>query len=64
MPWDLVEEIYSTKFKNERPDGNIPISARVAFGALYIKADRNLTDEMTVENISENPFMQYFLGLN
>lgn len=64
MPWDLVEDIYSAKFKNERSDGNIPIPARVAFGALYIKADRKLTDEMTVENIAENPFMQYFLGLH
>lgn len=63
MPWDLVEDIYAAKFKNERPDGNVPIPARIAFGALYIKADRNLTDEMTVENIAENPFMQYFLGL-
>lgn len=63
MPWDLVEDIYAAKFKNERPDGNVPIPARVAFGALFIKADRNLTDELTVENIAENPFMQYFLGL-
>ncbi|MDD4700265.1 MAG: hypothetical protein PHV07_08450 [Oscillospiraceae bacterium] len=63
MPWDLVEDIYAAKFKNECPDGNVPITARVVFGALYIKADRNLNGEMTVENIAENPFMQYFLGL-
>ena len=64
MPWELIEEIYADKFKNERADGNIPIPARVAFGALYIKADRNSTDEQTLENITENPFMQYFLGLH
>jgi IS5 family transposase len=34
----------------------------VAFGALYIQTKCGLTDEDTTQNISENPYMQYFLG--
>lgn len=64
MPWDMIEDIYAEKFKNERPDGRRPLSSRIAFGALHIQASENFTDEKTVENISENPYLQYFLGLH
>lgn len=63
MPWDMIEDIYAAKFKNEKPDGRRPVSARIAFGALHIQASECFTDEKTVENISENPYLQYFLGL-
>ena len=63
MPWDLIEEIYAKSFSEERADGRPPISARIAFGALYIKENENTTDERTVEHIAENPYMQLFLGL-
>jgi Transposase domain (DUF772). len=64
MPWDMIEDIYAEKFKNEKSDGPRPISARIAFGSLHIQASERLTDERTVENISENPYLQYFLGLH
>ena len=38
-------------------------SSRIAFGAIFIKENDNLTDESTVAAIAENPYMQYFLGL-
>ena len=63
MPWDMIEEIYSGKFKDERRDGRPPIPARIAFGALYIKEHENLPQERTMEHVSENVYMQYFLGL-
>ena len=63
VPWDLVEEIYATKFKDIRPDGRPPIPSRVAFGALYIKEAENLSQRDTVRHISENVYMQYFVGL-
>lgn len=63
IPWDLVEEQYATSFKAECTDGRPAISARIAFGAIYIKEQENLTDVRTVEYIAENPYMQYFLGL-
>ena len=64
MPWELVEDLYAGTFKEETSDGRPPISAQIAFGSLYIKEQENLTDERTVENITENPYMQYFLGLS
>jgi len=63
MPWDMIEDIYATSFKDENPDGRPPIPARIAFGALYIKENENFPDERTVEHIAENNYMQYFLGL-
>ena len=38
-------------------------SGRIAYGALLIKERLGITDEETVEQISENPYLQYFLGL-
>jgi len=63
MPWDMIEDIYMKKFKNDKTDGRPPISSRIAFGSLFIKSRKHLTDEFTLELISENPYMQYFLGL-
>lgn len=63
VPWEMVEEIYASKFKNERPDGKKPIDSRIAFGSLYIKGQETLTDESTVQYIAENPYTQFFLGL-
>jgi hypothetical protein len=63
MPWDMVEEIYAEKFRNEKTDGRPPISARIAFGALHIKASEGFTNEKTLENMTENPYLQYFVGL-
>jgi len=35
----------------------------MALGALIIKARLNLTDEELVEPIKENPYLQFFIGL-
>ena len=45
-------------------NGAAALNARIAFGAIYIKENENLTDERTVAYIAENPYMQYFLGLH
>ena len=37
-------------------------SVRVAPGALIIKEKLSLTDEEVVEQIRENPYLQYFMG--
>jgi len=63
MPWDMIEEIYAKTFKNGNAEGRPPISARMAFGALYIKEYENFPQERTMQHISENVYMQYFLGL-
>lgn len=38
-------------------------SVRIALGALYIQQYKVLSDRETVEEITENPYLQYFLGL-
>lgn len=62
MPWDFIEDIYA---ENMSLDNGAPaINSRIAFGAITIKENENLVDERVVENIAENPYMQYFLGLH
>jgi hypothetical protein len=63
MPWDMIEDIYARSFKSDNHDGRTPISSRIAFGALYIKENENLPQDRTLQHISENVYMQYFLGL-
>lgn len=61
IPWDVIEEIYAEELSTET--GRPAIPSRIAFGALYIKEQENLTDEGTVSYLSENPYAQYFVGL-
>jgi len=60
IPWDKVEERYAENFKSEC--GNVAFTARVALGSLIIKEKCGFSDEETVQQISENPYMQYFMG--
>ena len=61
MPWDEIEARYEKNFSEKQ--GRTAITARVAFGSIYIKEQENLTDEGCVRYIQENPYAQYFLGL-
>lgn len=61
MPWDLIETIYLKSINEEK--GRCAYSARLAYGAIFIKEHEGLTDEQTVTAIMENPYMQYFLGM-
>lgn len=61
MPWERIEEIYMASLSDK---GRPSLPARIAFGAIFIKENDNLTDEGTVSAIQENPYMQYFLGLH
>jgi transposase, IS5 family len=61
MPWVLIEELYAKSFSET--EGRPSIPARIAYGAIYIKEQENLTDERTVEYLAENPYAQYFVGL-
>jgi hypothetical protein len=60
IPWDKIEEKYSRLFSETK--GAPAISVRVALGALVIKERCGFTDEETVAQICENPYLQYFLG--
>ncbi len=59
IPWDIIDEEYAKSFGKE---GNPAYSSRLAFGSLYIKERMSWSDEETVEQIRENPYLQMFLG--
>lgn len=61
VPWKLAEQIYVTDLCEDF--GQPGLSARTALGALLIKERLGLTDRETVEAIRENPYLQFFIGL-
>ncbi|MCD6321923.1 MAG: IS5 family transposase [Clostridiales bacterium] len=63
IPWAEVEEKYIKNFKS-LIRGNNAMSVRMALGSLIIQNMVNLSDRKLVEMISENPYMQYFIGLS
>ncbi len=60
IPWHRIEQQYSELFSDD--EGCPAKAARVGFGALLIKERLATTDRETVEQIRENPYLQYFLG--
>jgi len=42
--------------------GRLSIKPRVAIGALIIKHYKHMSDEDTIQDIQENPYLQYLLG--
>ena len=60
IPWHRIEQNYSELFSDD--EGCPAKAARVGFGALLIKERLGTTDRETVEQIRENPYLQYFLG--
>lgn len=64
VPWDVVESCYriGNKAPNHDGIGSPALASRVAFGSLVIKERLGCTDEETVDQILENPYLQFFLG--
>ena len=61
VPWQLAEKIYHRALCEDFGQPIVP--ARTALGALLIKERLGLTDRETVEAIRENPYLQFFIGL-
>jgi hypothetical protein len=61
IPWDELEDDYAAQFCKGFGAPAKPF--RMALGALIIKARLALTDEELVEQIKENPYLQFFIGL-
>jgi len=61
IPWDQIDDAYGELFCDD--NGCPAKSARMALGALLIKERLAVSDRETVEQIKENPYLQYFLGL-
>lgn len=60
IPWETVEANYAEQFSATM--GAPAKSFRLALGALIIKEKLGTSDEETVQQIRENPYLQYFLG--
>jgi IS5 family transposase len=61
IPWAEVERKYVQNFKSHK--GQVAYSVRMALGALIIQNRKSLSDRETVEEITENPYLQFFVGL-
>ena len=61
VPWDALAAIYMRSMDSSI--GRTGVSPQVIIGAMIIKHKQKLSDDETIDTISENPYMQYFLGL-
>lgn len=61
LPWDELCSIY-WKHLPEKSTGRPALNPRIVLGAIIIKHLCDLDDRETVDQISENIYMQYFLG--
>lgn len=62
IPWSEFESEYASLFSSEM--GAPAKSFRIALGSLIIKEKLGTSDIETVEQIRENPYLQYFIGLS
>lgn len=61
IPWDDFEIKYAGLFPSDT--GNVAKPLRMALGALIIQTKFQFADRELVEQITENPYLQYFIGL-
>jgi hypothetical protein len=61
IPWEEFEEEYAKNFSENKRAPAKPF--RMALGSLIIKEILGISDRETVEQIKENPYLQYFIGL-
>jgi transposase, IS5 family len=62
IPWGEFEDEYSSEFSMDMGAPAKPF--RMALGALIIKEKLGISDRETVEQIKENPYLQYFIGIS
>lgn len=62
IPWEQFEDDYKQNF-SDSDVGNPAFSVRLALAALIIKEELGASDRYSVEQITENPYLQYFCGL-
>ena len=61
IPWWVFEKKYAEQFPSNM--GQPADSVRAALRSQVIKEKYQFSDEMTVEHIAMNPYLQYFIGL-
>lgn len=61
IPWEAIEEKYAALFSGKKGMPAKPL--RTAPGSLLIQKQLQFSDRELVEEIRENPYFQYFIGL-
>jgi len=61
VPWDVFEVKYAGLFPSDT--GNVAKQLRMALGSLIIQNRYQFSDRELVEQITENPYYQYFVSL-
>lgn len=61
IPWDVFERKYSRLFKGK--NGRVAKPLRLALGSLIIQTKYQYSDRELVEQLTENPYYQYFISL-
>ena len=61
IPWDDIESIYASKFSRR---GAPAKPLRMVLGAYILKKEYGFSDTRIIDEIDENPYLQYFIGLN
>ena len=61
IPWEAIEEKYAALFPSRTGMPAKPL--RMALGSLLIQKQLGFSDRELVEEITENPYLQYFIGL-
>ena len=61
IPWSEIEELYQEHFPSNT--GNVAKSARMVLGSLIIQKRKKLSDRALVKEITENPYLQFFIGI-
>ena len=61
IPWDEIEDRYAELFPSEVGMPEKPL--QTALGCLLIQKEYGYSDRELVEQIKENPYYQYFIGL-
>jgi hypothetical protein len=62
IPWEEFEQSYAAQFSARMGAPAKPF--RMALGSLIIKERLGVSDAETVEQIRENPYLQYLIGLS
>ena len=61
IPWWVFEKKYAEQFPSNK--GQPACSLRQALASQIIKEKYRFSDEMTVDHIAMNPYLQYFIGM-
>lgn len=62
IPWEKYEHKYARLFIGSKV-GNVAKPFRMALGSLIIQQKLSFSNRELVEEITENPYLQYFIGL-